>query len=448
MGSRAIDTTWGLIAVGILIAATAFFVAAEFAFLAVDRARIEAEARGGNRSAAALLKILKELSYQLTGAQLGITITAVLIGFIAKPTIASMLQDPIGSIVGESAKESVSLAAALVLATFAAMILGELVPKNIAIAKTDISAKSLAKPFQIYSYIAKPVIILSDAAANWLTRRLGVEPAQELERVPNLEDLSSLIRTSGEEGTLGFHEVDLLTKSLRFAKKSANEVMVPRLAIHALPRRSTIAELVELSASTGLSRFPIVDNDLDSVIGIAHVKSALHVAQDLRNSQLIETIMGDVLAIPETRDLLSVMTDMRKHRIPLAVVVDEHGGTEGIVSIEDLLEEIVGEIDDEYDSASQNGLEERAGVFTISGNLHPHEVADLCGFEILDGSYETIAGFALEKLQRIPTPGEMFRHRRWKIEILAMDNLRIARLRLTAPLSNLLLDEKSSKRKR
>ena len=448
MGSRAIDTTWGLIAVGILIAATAFFVAAEFAFLAVDRARIEAEARGGNRSAAALLKILKELSYQLTGAQLGITITAVLIGFIAKPTIASMLQGPIGSIVGESAKESVSLAAALVLATFAAMILGELVPKNIAIAKTDISAKSLAKPFQIYSYIAKPVIILSDAAANWLTRRLGVEPAQELERVPNLEDLSSLIRTSGEEGTLGFHEVDLLTKSLRFAKKSANEVMVPRLAIHALPRGSTIAELVELSASTGLSRFPVVDNDLDSVIGIVHVKSALHVAQDLRNSQLIETIMGDVLAIPETRDLLSVMTDMRKHRIPLAVVVDEHGGTEGIVSIEDLLEEIVGEIDDEYDSASQNGLEERAGVFTISGNLHPHEVADMCGFEILDGSYETIAGFALEKLQRIPTPGEMFRHRRWKIEILEMDNLRIARLRLTAPLSNLLLDEKSSKRKR
>ena len=438
MGSRAIDTTWGLIAVGILIAATAFFVAAEFAFLAVDRARIEAEARGGNRSAAALLKILKELSYQLTGAQLGITITAVLIGFIAKPTIASMLQGPIGSIVGESAKESVSLAAALVLATFAAMILGELVPKNIAIAKTDISAKSLAKPFQIYSYIAKPVIILSDAAANWLTRRLGVEPAQELERVPNLEDLSSLIRTSGEEGTLGFHEVDLLTKSLRFAKKSANEVMVPRLAIHALPRGSTIAELVELSASTGLSRFPIVDNDLDSVIGIAHVKSALHVAQDLRNSQLIETIMGDVLAIPETRDLLSVMTDMRKHRIPLAVVVDEHGGTEGIVSIEDLLEEIVGEIEDEYDAAVENGLEERAGVFTISGNLHPHEVADMCGFEIQDGQYETIAGFALEKLQRIPSPGEMFRYERWKIEILEMDNLRIARLRLTEPVSNLL----------
>ncbi len=390
------------------------------------------------------MRILKELSYQLTGAQLGITITAVLIGFIAKPTVASVLESPVRSIVGESAKESVSLVVAIVLATFAAMILGELVPKNIAIAKTDITAKALAKPFRMYSFAAKPIIALSDAASNWLTRRLGVEPAQELERVPNLEDLSSLIRTSGEEGTLGFNEVDLLTKSLRFARKTANEVMVPRLAIHSLPQGSTITDLVELSATTGLSRFPVVDNDLDSVVGIAHVKSALLIDPKLRSDQLVETVMGDILAIPETRDLLSVMTDMRRQRIPLAVVVDEHGGTEGIVSIEDLLEEIVGEIEDEYDAAVENGLEERAGVFTVSGNLHPHEVADMCGFEIEDGQYETIAGFALEKLQRIPAPGEMFRYERWKIEILEMDNLRIARLRLTEPVSNLLYGRKQS----
>ncbi|MBF82602.1 MAG: hypothetical protein CL522_04325 [Actinobacteria bacterium] len=410
----------------------------------MDRARVESEAREGNRHSKTLLKILKELSYQLTGAQLGITITAVLIGFIAKPTVASMLEGPVRSIVGESAKESVSLALAIVLATFAAMILGELVPKNIAIAKTNLTAKALAKPFRMYSFAAKPIIALSDATSNWLTRRLGVEPAQELERVPNLEDLSSLIRTSGEEGTLGFNEVDLLTKSLRFARKSANEVMVPRLAIHSLPQGSTITDLVELSASTGLSRFPVVDNDLDSVVGIAHVKSALVIDPKLRSNQLVETVMGDILAIPETRDLLSVMTDMRRQRIPLAVVVDEHGGTEGIVSIEDLLEEIVGEIEDEYDAAVENGLEERAGVFTISGNLHPHEVADMCGFEIQDGQYETIAGFALEKLQRIPSPGEMFRYERWKIEILEMDNLRIARLRLTEPVSNLLYGSKQS----
>tara|TARA_B100001741_G_scaffold183382_1_gene150990 strand:- start:700 stop:1779 length:1080 start_codon:yes stop_codon:yes gene_type:complete len=355
-----------------------------------------------------------------------------------------MLEGPVRSIVGESAKESVSLALAIVLATFAAMILGELVPKNIAIAKTNLTAKALAKPFRIYSFAAKPIIALSDATSNWLTRRLGVEPAQELERVPNLEDLSSLIQTSGEEGTLGFNEVDLLTKSLRFARKSANEVMVPRLAIHSLPQGSTITDLVELSASTGLSRFPVVDNDLDSVVGIAHVKSALLIDPKLRSDRLVETVMGDILAIPETRDLLSVMTDMRRQRIPLAVVVDEHGGTEGIVSIEDLLEEIVGEIEDEYDDAVENGLEERSGVFTISGNLHPHEVADMCGFEIQDGQYETIAGFALEKLQRIPSPGEMFRYERWKIEILEMDNLRIARLRLTEPVSNLLYGSKQT----
>ena len=430
-----------------MILATAFFVAAEFAFLAADRARVESEARGGNRRSKTLLKVLKELSFQLTGAQLGITITAVLIGFIAKPTIASILYSPVQKIVGEGAKESVSLVLAIVLATFAAMILGELVPKNIAIAKTNLTAKMLAGPFQMYSFAAKPVIALSDATSNWLTRRLGVEPAQELERVPNLEDLSSLIRTSGEEGTLAFHEVDLLTKSLRFARKSANEVMVPRLAIHSLPRGATITDLVQLSETTGLSRFPVVDTDLDSVIGIAHVKSALLIEPEKRNRQPVETVMGDILAIPETRDLLSVMTDMRRRRIPLAVVVDEYGGTEGIVSIEDLLEEIVGEIEDEYDDVVENGLEERAGVFTVSGSLHPHEVADLSGFEIQDGRYETIAGFALEKLQRIPSPGEMFRYRRWKIEILEMDNLRIARLRFTEPVANMLYGEKPSRRK-
>ncbi len=433
---------------GILIVATAFFVAAEFAFIAVDRARIEFEALQGNRRAGSVLKILKKLSYQLTGAQLGITIAAVLIGFIAKPTIASLLADPVENVVGESAKESVALAVAIVLATFAAMILGELVPKNIAIAKTDVTAKVLAGPFRLYSFVAKPVIALSDATANWLTRRLGVEPAQELERVPNLEDLGSMIRTSGEVGTLGFREADLLTRSLRFAKKTTSEVMVPRLAVHSLPRTATISDLVELSALTGLSRFPVVDSDLDSVIGIAHVKSTLLVPLGQRMGTSVETVMGDVLAVPESRDLLSVMADMRRSRIPLGVVVDEYGGTEGIVSIEDLLEEIVGEIDDEYDAVSENGSEESAGVFTISANLHPHEVADICGFEIQDGRYETIAGFALEKLQRIPSSGEMFRYQRWKIEILEMDHLRIARVRLTAPFLNFQSDGNSPNRKR
>jgi CBS domain containing-hemolysin-like protein len=384
-----------------------------------------------------LLKILKQLSYQLTGAQLGITIAAVLIGFISRPTVASMLEKPIESVVGESAKESVSLVVAIVLATFAAMILGELVPKNIAIAKTETTAKALAGPFRVYSWLAKPLIQITDVAANWLTRRLGVEPAQELKRSPSLEDLGSLIQSSGEEGILGFREVDLLTRSLRFTKKTANEVMVPRLDIHALSRKATIADLVEKSAETGLSRFPVAGQDLDSVVGIVHVKSALLIPPDQRNRHFVTEVMSEVVAIPESRDLVAIMADMRQSRMPLVVVVDEHGGTEGIVSIEDLLEEIVGEIDDEYDDVSESGAEESSGVFTVSGNLHPHEVADICKFEIGDGGYETIAGFALEKLQRIPSHGEMFLHGGWKIEIVEMDHLRIARVRLTAPLSQL-----------
>jgi CBS domain containing-hemolysin-like protein len=327
------------------------------------------------------------------------------------------------------------------------MILGELVPKNIALAKTETTAKVLAGPFRLYSWLAKPLIQMTDVTANWLTRRLGVEPAQDLKRSPSLEDLGSLIQNSGEEGVLGFREVDLLTRSLRFTKKTANEVMVPRLDVHALPRKATIADLIEKSAETGLSRFPVSGQDLDNLVGIVHVKSALLIPPNQRSKHFVTEVMSEVVAIPESRDLVAIMADMRQSRMPLVVVVDEHGGTEGIVSIEDLLEEIVGEIDDEYDDASAGGSEESSGVFTVPGNLHPHEVADICGFEIQDRGYETIAGFALEKLQRIPSPGEMLRHEGWKIEIVEMDRLRIARVRLTAPLSQLPFPHHREKRK-
>lgn len=422
-----------MLGVAALIAATAFFVAAEFAFVAADRTRIQQEADDGSRASQGVLKLLGDLSFQLSGAQLGITVAAVVLGFIAEPVAGSMIEPLIESAVGEGASRGVSIVVALVLATVFTMVVGELVPKNVAIARPEATAKLLAPAFRFYSFVAGPFIRVSDGTADWLTRRLGVEPAQELNRLPELEDVGFLVRQSGAEGTLATEEVTLLTRSLRFAKKSADDVMVPRIDVHALDADASVDDLVALSASTGNSRFPVVRGDLDSVVGVVHVKAALAIEPDERAVTPVTAVMRDVLAVPESRDLASIMVDMRTRRLPLAVVVDEHGGTAGMVTLEDLLEEIVGEIDDEYDDITERTVVEDEGIFVLSGGMHHDEVRDACGFEYPDGNYETLAGFVLERLQRVPVAGEMFRHAGWRVEVVEMDQRRVETLRLHEP---------------
>ena len=380
-----------------------------------------------------VLRLLRQLSFQLSGAQLGITIAAVVLGFIAEPVAASLLEPLLESTIGEGAAGGVSIVLALVLATVFTMVVGELVPKNIAIARPERTAKLLARPFWLYSIITKPFIRVSDGSADWLTRRLGVEPAHELRQLPDLEDLEFLVRSSAEEGTLEAEAVTLLTRSLRFADKSADDVMVPRIDVFSLDAEASVADLVRLSAETGKSRFPLTRGDLDTVVGVVHVKAALAISPDDRERTPVMDVKRNVLAVPESRDLVSLMVEMREGRLPLAVVVDEHGGTAGIVSLEDLIEEIVGEIDDEYDDATELTVVEDDGVYVLSGGLHHDEVRDACGFEFPEGHYETLAGFVLDRLQRIPSAGEILRHDGWRIEVVEMDRRRIATVRLHEP---------------
>jgi len=344
-----------------------------------------------------------------------------------------MIHAPISNLIGEGASQSISLVIAITLVTFLTMILGELIPKNVVIAKPNASARILAKPFQIYSFLVKPLIYISDVTANNLTRAFGVEPAEELIHVPSIEDLDLVIKASAEEGIIAQRKMDLLTRSIKFSEKDASDVMTPRVSVHSLKAESTIEDLISLSLETGHSRFPVISSDLDNVMGIAHVKAALTVSSTERSSIPVSQVMSEVLAVPETRDLISIMADMRQKRIPIVIVVDEHGGTEGLVSVEDLLEEIVGEIEDEYDSAKRTQSSDAEGIYTLEGSLHLHEVEEICGLAIPKKTYETIGGFALDKLQRIPTEGEVFRYREWKIEVMEMDRLRIAKVRLTAP---------------
>jgi CBS domain containing-hemolysin-like protein len=417
----------------LLILATGFFVAAEFAYVAVDRSRIERLAREGRRSAQLADRTLRRLSLHLSGAQLGITITSVVLGFIAEPTVARLLEAPVEAVLGEGSARGVSIALALVLVTVASMVISELVPKNIAIAKPVPTALALAPAASAYNAVFGPLIRFFNGAANWTVRRLGIEPQEELTSVRSLEELELLVEASGEEGTLDEEAFTLLTRTLRFGNKTAADALVPRFEVVTARPEDSLVDLVASSARSGFSRFPVCRDDLDDVVGVVHVKDVAGVAAEHRAATRVAAVMTQPFVVPETRDLGSLLGELRQAGSHLAIVVDEYGGTAGVITLEDVLEEIVGEISDEYDPAPKLSTVLPEGTYVLPGGLHLDEVEEACAFEIPEGEYETLAGFVLDRLGRIPAVGESFEHEGWRVEVAEMDRRRVATVKLLAP---------------
>ncbi len=421
-------TAIGLVAAALLIAANAVFVATEFALVAVDRIRIERLAAEGRRAARTTLELLKSLSFQLSGAQFGITATSLVLGFIARPSIAAALEpavDPIGG-----AAEGLSIAIALVVAVVVQMVLGELVPKTLAIARPLSTALRLAAPMRAFAVVAGPFIRLFDGTANWIVARLGIEPTEELSEARSRDELAWLLRASGQEGAMRPHRVRLLTRAIRFAERDAADVLVPRVSVRFIDQCQSVAELVAQSSQTGFSRFPVIGADIDDVVGVALVKNVYEVPLHRWAVTPVAEIMREPLVVPETRDLRSLLLDMRARRSPLAVVMDEHGGTAGIVTQEDLVEEIVGEIADEYDDAEPPAVAHDAGELVVQAGIHPDELEDMTGLRVAAGDYETVAGFILDQLQRIPSVGEVFLYQGWEFQVESMEQRRVDTVRL------------------
>jgi CBS domain containing-hemolysin-like protein len=422
------------LAVLLLILATGFFVAVEFALVAVDRQRVEVDAAAGNRRARRTAVALSRLSFHLSGAQLGITVTSLIVGFIAEPTVADALEPIVGRVVSESSTEAWSIGVALVLATLVSMLVGELVPKSLAIARPRAVAYVLAPAMELVSRVLGPLISFLNGAANWSVRRLGIEPQEELTSVRSLDELELLIRSSGAEGTLEPEALTLLTRSIRLGAKDAAAALLPRGAVQCVSVDDTVATLAARSVATGHSRFPVVGGDLDDVRGVVHVKEVHRVPFDERGTTLVGAIMAEPFVVPETRDLGALLADLRRVGSHLAIVVDEHGGTAGIITLEDILEEIVGEIVDEHDRPlpQLTGVQ-RPGEWRLDGRLHPDEVFDACGFAMPHGEYETLAGFVLERLGRIPEVGEAFEADGWQVEVVAIEGHRVATVLLRRP---------------
>ncbi len=423
----------GLLAVILLIAANAFFVAVEFALVAVDRGRIDRKAAEGHRLALVTQGVLSRLSFHLSGAQLGITITSLIAGFLAEPVVAELIRPLLDATVGTG--DTVAVGVALVLTTVFQMVLGELIPKNIAIASAERSSLVLSPIARVVHGALTPFIVVFNGAANRTVRRLGIEPQEELASVRSLEEIEYLIRSSGETGALAPDTLSLLTRTVHFADKRAGEALTPRPLVTTVSASATLAELEELAQEARFSRYPVIDDDLDNVVGVVETIRVLAVPPAQRAAAVVADHADPPLFVPETRELVDLLDDLHRHGTEIAIVVDEHGGVEGVVTVEDILEEIVGEIDDEYDTVTTHVTPGSGhGVFVVGGTATSDEVLDATGFDVPEGEYETIAGFVLQQLGRIPTAGEGFSHDGWALEVIAMDGRRIASIELAAPL--------------
>lgn len=389
-----------------LTAGTALFVAAEFSLTALERSAVESHAVDGDLRARQVLHAHKTLSFQLSGAQLGITITTLITGYLAEPVLAGFIR-PIATALGasETVAAAVSLAVALILATSFSMIFGELVPKNIAIARPLSTARVTAGAMAGFSLIFKWAINGLNGSANWLVRRLGIEPAEELRSARSPQELGSLVRTSAQQGSIDENTARLIDRSLQFGDRSAEELMTPRVKIETLATDATVTDLIETAARTGFSRFPVVEGDLDDTIGVVHIKHAFTVASTKRLSTTVGSLARDVPVVPSSLDGDTVMERVRADGMQVALVVDEYGGTAGMVTMEDLIEEIVGDVRDEHDEPELDVARSGDG-WDCAGLLRIDEVASATGYSAPEGEYETIGGLVLAELGRIPDKGD------------------------------------------
>ena len=371
------------------------------------------------------------MSFNLSGAQLGITLSSLILGLVIKQTLGPVVEPFIRWLpFSEALIPTLTIVLALALGTSLQLVFGELVPKNLAITYPYPTAQRVGIPMLVVNATFSPVIRVLNAAANRAVRLMGIEPREELAGVRSVEELELIIRASGEGGLLSDDELGLLTRSIAFTENLTSDVMVPRVQIVGLPSSATVGDMQQASIASGHSRFPIFGSDLDEILGVAHVKDSLRVPSERRDSEPIVDHMRPALMIADTQPLETVLFELRTRGSGMAVVTDEYGGTAGIVTSEDLLEEIVGEIRDEYDHLPVTDFSTPG---ELSGLLHRHEVEATLGFEWPEGRYETLGGLITALLEHLPELGDSVEIDGWLFEVVGVDGFRVDRVKATPP---------------
>jgi len=311
------------------------------------------------------------------------------------------------------------------------MVFGELLPQFLGISAPLATAKVVAVPVRVFSVVTRPLILLLNGSANLLLRLVGFEPQEELSGARTPQELSSLVRRSAQVGTLEEGTARLVTRSLDFGERTAADVMSPRVRSTAIERTASAADVLELARETGHSRFPVLGEDWDDVDGLVHVKRAIAVPHERRADVPVSALMVDPVLVPETIRLDPLLLLLRRAGFQMAVVVDEYGGTSGVVTLEDVIEEIVGDVSDEHDPGQTTGRPMVDGSWTVPGLWRPDEVRDRIGAAVPDGAaYETVGGFVMAVLGRVPVVGDEVRVPGWTVRVSAMDGRRVDRLAL------------------
>jgi CBS domain containing-hemolysin-like protein len=396
---------WLLLGVSVvLMLVCGVFGAAEYSFVAVDRSAVERAAASGDRAALGVRKALRSLSTQLSGAQIGVTITNLVIGFLAEPAIAELLRDPLDAAgVPRGALTGVAVALALVLATVATMLIGELIPKKIGIAVPLEAARATQRVMRLFTTAVKPAIHVLNGSANAIVRAVGVEPQEELRSARSSDELASLAGRSASEGTLDEETAHLVQRSVAFGPRTAGEIMTPRMRMAVVDANDPVSEVIELSSTTGFSKFPVIKGSTDHVVGSVHVKQAVAVPRGERSSTRVREVMVPATVVPESLRLDPLLSLLRGEGFQMAIVSDEYGGTAGVVTLEDVVEEIVGDIADEHDRSGARLRQRPDGSWIVSGLLRPDEVLDATGLALPEHEdYDTVAGLLVQHLGRIP----------------------------------------------
>ncbi|MFD9317719.1 hemolysin family protein [Streptomyces sp. NPDC060053] len=430
-----------LLLVAILLSiACGAFVAAEFSLTTVERSELERAVERGERGAPGALKAVRNLTFQLSGAQLGITVTNLVVGMLSEPSIAKLIAGPLESLgLSSSASSSVALVLGTALSTVFLMVVGELVPKNWAISSPLTVAKRVGNAQRWFSAAFRPFITHLNNTANRIVRRFGVEPTEELAAARGPQELAALARHSAKAGALEADTAELFVRTLNLADLTAENVMTPRVQVIALDTAATCEDVANATRATGLSRFPVYRGNLDSVVGTAHIKDVLAIPAERRTRVPVSEIMREPLLVPESLTVDRLLDRLSGKRT-MAVVIDEYGGTAGVATLEDIVEEVVGEVRDEHDPHETSDLaaagkdDEGRALYSADGAVRTDQLARV-GLHAPEGPYETLAGLLATELGRIPAVGDAVEVAGWRMDVVDASGRRAARVLLHAPLA-------------
>lgn len=399
-----------LVALIALILANALFVAVEFSYLTINRNDLQRRIDGGDKTAALVDKALTKTSTNLSGAQLGITVSSLVAGYLTGPSLGVLLREGLGLTgLGDGVVTAISTTGAFILVTFTQMVFGELVPKNWAIARPMRVADLVVRPQNVFMFLFGWLVKILNGSANRILRWLGFTPEEEVASARTAEELLAVVSRSGDEGTLVASTAELVARSIEFGDRTAADVMTPRPRVRFI-EDETVAQALDAVAETGHARFPVFSDNVDDVTGVIHYNRLLGVPYDERATTPAASVAEPVHVVSESMTLDPLMRELRETPTQLAVVVDEYGGTAGIVTLEDLVEEIVGEIDDEQDDGVRLHHRIDDSTMLISGLIRPDELGDLIDLDLPEGEEsDTIGGLITEKLDRMPHVGDVVR---------------------------------------